>query len=59
MSWVHCSMWNTRGVGWEMHNGMWAARSKGCALRTLSIRTPAQWDADMDQAPSILQTEKA
>lgn len=33
--------------------------SKGCALRTLSIRTPAQWDADMDQAPSILQTEKA
>lgn len=23
------------------------------------IRTLAQWDADMDQAPSILQTEKA
>lgn len=25
----------------------------------VAIHTPAQWDADMDQAPSILQTEKA
>lgn len=47
------------GASWEMRGGCRSEGRARSALGGAAIRTPAQWDADMDQAPSILQTEKA